>query len=135
MTAVPQAAVDAAMKVMGCEREAGYAPPSPAARCITHQRDWPCTYAAAVVDAVLDQGRSRWEYGIEMSLPQWNNGEPYMEWGASIGMSHRYDYTADNVHSLASGRPVYRRKRTTFPEVIGEREPFPRPDTTTNGKD
>jgi hypothetical protein len=72
----------------------------------------------------IPQGLVDWEYGVERSLPQWNNGEPFMEWGASIGMSHRYDYTAESVKGLAGGRPVFRRRRVKFNDFLGESESF-----------
>lgn len=63
---------------------------------------------------LVPTGRSYWEYGIET---QWG-----MSWGASTGPSHHYEYTAENVRSLASGRPVWRRQRTTYPTVLGDPE-------------
>ena len=77
--------------------------------------------AARVVAAETPAARGiaeRWEYGVERP---WG-----MEWGASVGMSHRYEYTAESVHALADGRPVWRRLRTSFSDVIGEPELFER---------
>lgn len=63
--------------------------------------------------------RSVWEYGVERS---WGT-----EWGASVGMSHRYDYTAENVHALASGNPVFRRLRTITTDTVSDPQPYPKP--------
>lgn len=81
-----------------------------------------CDFAAFVADTIAGatppapaaQPRERWEYGVEYP---WG-----VEWGASVGMSHRYEYTADSVHGLAGGKPVWRRLRTSYAEVIGEPE-------------
>ena len=67
------------------------------------------------------------EWGVERSLPQWNNGEPFIEWGGSVGMTHNYPYTAESVWSLADGRPVYRRIRTRYRDEVTEPERVSRP--------
>lgn len=69
-----------------------------------------------------------WEYGVERSLPSVNGGEPYIEWGGSVGMSHNYPYTEESVHGLAGGNRVFRRAVTTTPSQYGEPELFPRKD-------
>lgn len=62
-----------------------------------------------------------WEYGVE-HRKAYNNFEPTIEWGASTGMSHRYEYTESSVHALAGGNPVWRRRRTTYGTVLGDPE-------------
>lgn len=63
------------------------------------------------------------EWGIERSLPQWNNGEPYIEWGGWQGPDGwRVDYTAENIRHMAQGRPIYRRVRTTYRDHLTEPE-------------
>lgn len=55
------------------------------------------------------------EWGVERSLPNWNGGEPFIEWGGWRGHDgYRVDYTPENIWSLAGGRPVHRRVRTTY---------------------
>lgn len=76
-----------------------------------------CQRAATAIPAALG-AIAGWEYGIETAFG--------MEWGASVGMSHRYEYTAESVHALAGGRPVFRRQRTTLPDFVGDSEPYPR---------
>lgn len=66
--------------------------------------------------------RQTWEYGVER---RWGT-----EWGASVGMSHRYEYTADSVHALADGNPVFRRLRTTTPDQVSDPQPYPKPAPT-----
>lgn len=74
-----------------------------------------------------DIGYSYWEYGVERGpFPTVNDGKPYVEWGASVGMTHRYEYTESTVHALAGGRQVWRRRRTKFTDVLGEPEKFDR---------
>lgn len=67
----------------------------------------------------LPGARTTWEYGVER---RWGT-----EWGASVGMSHRYEYTAESVHALADGNPVWRRQRTHIPDQVTEPEPYPNP--------
>lgn len=65
-----------------------------------------------------------WEYGVERGPFPHVGIDVHIEWGGSYGMTHSYVYTADNVHALAGGRLVWRRKKTTFPTVTGEPERF-----------
>jgi hypothetical protein len=90
--------------------------------------EWLDERDALVSPVVLPKHTTRIEYGVERSFPSVRNGEPYVEWGASVGMSHRDEYTADSVHALAGGKPVYRRTRTTYRDVLGEPERFYRVD-------
>ena len=69
------------------------------------------------------QGKAHttWEYGIETP---WG-----ISWDAWVGHDgYRIKYTKDNIAHLASGRKIYRRKKTTYlteygpPEDITEME-------------
>ena len=80
---------------------------------------------AAYAALVEHLGRERWEYGVERG-PFGDKFPAHIEWGSSDGMSHHYEYTAESVHALASGRPVFRRLVTSFRDVIGEPEPYSR---------
>lgn len=80
---------------------------------------------AAYAAMVAHLGRKRWQYGVERG-PFGDKFPAYIEWGSSDGMSHHYEYTAESVHALANGRPVFRRRITSFHDVIGEPEPYPR---------
>lgn len=98
---------------------------------------------AALLAAPADTGhtpteaRSVVEYGVERSLPQVNNGEPYIEWCASTGITHRYEYTAESVWGLAGGRPVWQRTRTSWPDRLSAPtiavRPAPASATETEG--
>ena len=65
-------------------------------------------------DAPVPEGRTIEEWGVEQP---WG-----IEWRASVGMSHRYEYTAESVWGLANGKPVYRRLRTIYRDHLTEPE-------------
>ena len=69
------------------------------------------------------------EWGIERTLPNWNDGKPYIEWGGWQGHDgYSVTYTAESVWGLSSGRPVYRRYRTVYKEELTEPELVNRSD-------
>lgn len=79
------------------------------------------------VTRVLEQmpdteGTTHTEYGVMHPVSK------RIEWGASVGMTHRYEYTKDSVFGLAGENAVYRRTRTTYRDVVGEPEPITRQD-------
>lgn len=73
--------------------------------------------------AEIPHGHPYWEYGVmRPAFPHLGIPE-HIEWGASVGMTHRYEYTAENVHGFGE---AYRRRRVLFPQASGPPEPFPR---------
>lgn len=53
------------------------------------------------------------EWGVERP-----DGES-IEWGGSVGMTHNYPYTEENVEALSGGRAIYKRERTSYPDTVG----------------
>lgn len=68
------------------------------------------------------RSHTSWEYGIEYRRA-YNDFKLTIEWRGYTGHDgYRVDYTEKTVRGLASGKPIYRRQRTTFEPVVGPPE-------------